>query len=90
MTKPVWRVGTKVYRTIYRDDVLVGVMDTPELAQQVVEALNGVAPAPCGDLKCLICCPKPKKFARCICIGAMNTRKPTLGCEVHYPKKPSR
>lgn len=41
----VWRAGRKVGRTLYRDDVLVGVMDTPELAAQVVEALNGTASA---------------------------------------------
>jgi hypothetical protein len=38
MTK--WRAGTKAMRTIYRDDVLVGIMDTPELAAQVVNALT--------------------------------------------------
>lgn len=37
-----WRVGTKVGRTIYDvNDVLIGVMDTPELATRVVEAVNG-------------------------------------------------
>jgi len=36
-----WRVGRKVGRTIYNDDdILIGVMDTPELAQLVVDALN--------------------------------------------------
>lgn len=35
-----WRTGRKVGRTIYRDEVLVGVMDTPELAAEVVAALN--------------------------------------------------
>ena len=45
---PAWRVGRSVGRTIYRmvgweaskADVLIGVMDTPELAAQVVEAVN--------------------------------------------------
>ena len=43
-----WRTGRKVGRTIYRqvgeepsdDDRLIGVMDTPELAALVVEAVN--------------------------------------------------
>lgn len=35
-----WRTGRKVGRTIYRDEVLVGVMDTPELAAQVVDAIS--------------------------------------------------
>lgn len=36
-----WRVGTSVGRTIY-DDIgrLIGVMDTPALAAQVVAAVN--------------------------------------------------
>lgn len=35
-----WRVGRSVGRTIYIGDRLVGLMDTPELAQQVVDAVN--------------------------------------------------
>jgi hypothetical protein len=43
-----WRVGRKVGRTIYQqvgpepsdDDVLIGFMDTPELAWQAVAAHN--------------------------------------------------
>jgi hypothetical protein len=43
-----WRTGRKVGRTIYRQfydepsdkDQLIGVMDTPELAQEVVESVN--------------------------------------------------
>lgn len=37
-----WRRGTKVGRTIYLDGKLVGLMDTPELAKRVIEALNYV------------------------------------------------
>lgn len=37
---PKYRTGTKVYRTIYRDDVLIGMMDTRELAEKAVHALN--------------------------------------------------
>lgn len=55
LTKVLWRVGTKVGRTIYAvvsddcddcddpaklNDVLIGVMDTPELAEEVVIAHN--------------------------------------------------
>jgi hypothetical protein len=36
-----WRVGSKVGRTIYIGDDLIGVMDTRELAAQVVAAVNG-------------------------------------------------
>lgn len=43
-----WRVGRKVGRTIYQqtgpepsdDDLLIGVMDTPDLAARVVRAVN--------------------------------------------------
>lgn len=35
-----WRVGRKVGRTLYLDDKLVGVVDTPELAVQIVEVMN--------------------------------------------------
>lgn len=35
-----WRVGTKLGRTLYKDNELVGLMDTPELARAVVAALN--------------------------------------------------
>lgn len=48
----VLRTGRKVHRTIYEqqgeqpsdDDPLVGVMDTPELAQAVVQAYNRPGP----------------------------------------------
>lgn len=50
-----WRTGRKVGRTIYLqvgpepsdDDVLIGVMDTPELAALAVQAVNG-GPQPNG------------------------------------------
>lgn len=36
-----WRVGRSVGRTLYdADDQLIGLMDTPELARAVVEAVN--------------------------------------------------
>ena len=37
------RVGRKVGRTIYDGDTLIGVMDTPELAAMVVDAVNATA-----------------------------------------------
>lgn len=36
-----WRVGGKLKRTLYRDDQLVGLVDTGEIAAEIVEALNG-------------------------------------------------
>lgn len=46
-----WRVGRSVGRTIYdANDALIGVMDTPELAQEVVDARNGVTPKPVGNV----------------------------------------
>lgn len=49
-----WRVGRSVGRTVYRQDggepgkgdELIGVMDTPALAEQVVTAVNAVAALP--------------------------------------------
>lgn len=49
----VWRVGRSVKRTIYRqvgedpskDDVLLGLMDTPELAALAVAAVNAYTEA---------------------------------------------
>ena len=46
-----WRVGRKVGRTIYiqrgaepsDDDPLIGVMDTPDLAREAVDAFNWVS-----------------------------------------------
>lgn len=39
-----WRVGRKLGRTLYRDEHCVGMVDTPELAAEIVSALNGSAP----------------------------------------------
>lgn len=49
----MWRTGRSVGRTIYRmvgpvaskDDVLIGVMDTPQLAVRVVAAVNAASAA---------------------------------------------
>ena len=37
-----WRVGRKVGRTVYCDDALVGLMDTPAIAANVVACLNAI------------------------------------------------
>lgn len=53
-----WRTGRHVGRTIYAqagpepsrdDDVLIGVMDTPELAEDAVAAHNALLPRPYGE-----------------------------------------
>jgi hypothetical protein len=36
-----WRVGRKLGRTLYRGDQVVGMVDTPELAADIVAAMNG-------------------------------------------------
>jgi hypothetical protein len=45
-----WRVGTKLGRTLYRDEVFVGTVDTPEIAAEIVAAMNAKAEptCPCG------------------------------------------
>lgn len=35
-----WRVGQKLGRTLYKDEILVGMMDTVVLAEQVVAVMN--------------------------------------------------
>lgn len=35
-----WRTGRTLGRTLYRDDVCVGMVDTPELAKSIVDAMN--------------------------------------------------
>lgn len=43
MSKPRWRVGTKLGRTLYVDNHCVGMVDSPGIAAEIVAALNGVA-----------------------------------------------
>lgn len=38
----IYRVGKKLGRTIYRDDVLIGIMDTADDASTVVRSLNRI------------------------------------------------
>jgi hypothetical protein len=40
MSDARWRVGAKLGRTLYRDDRCVGMVDTPELAAEIVTAMN--------------------------------------------------
>jgi hypothetical protein len=41
MREPVyWRPGSKVHRTLYRGDELVGLVDSAELALEIVSAVN--------------------------------------------------
>jgi hypothetical protein len=37
-----WRTGKKLGRTLYRDEVCVGIVDTPEIANEIVGALAEV------------------------------------------------
>lgn len=37
-----WRIGRKLGRTLYRDEVCVGMVDTPELAAEIVEKMNAL------------------------------------------------
>lgn len=38
---PAWRVGRKLGRTLYRGEQCVGMVDTPELAWEIVRAMSG-------------------------------------------------
>jgi hypothetical protein len=44
VSEPRWRVGKELERALYRNDQCVGMVDSPELAAEIVAALNGVAP----------------------------------------------
>lgn len=47
MTAETWRVGRKLRRTLYVDDQVVGMVDTPDLAARIVAAMNqGSVPNP--------------------------------------------
>jgi hypothetical protein len=37
----VWRVGRKLGRTLYKDDVCVGMVDSVALAEEIVATMNG-------------------------------------------------
>jgi hypothetical protein len=40
MTEPRWRVGRKLGRTLYRDEICVGMVDTEVIAQAIVDRMN--------------------------------------------------
>jgi hypothetical protein len=64
-----WRVGRKVGRTLYEDDELIGVMDTRELAAEVVAAVRRLAAV--LDLH------RPDQYGRCsYCRDVGNGRIP--------------
>ena len=55
---PRWRVGRTLGRTLYIGEQLVGMVDTPELAERIVEAMNagdGATCEGCGSLDPEIC-----------------------------------
>jgi hypothetical protein len=39
-----WRVGKKLGRTLYRNDVCVGFVDTPAIAAEIVSGMNAGSP----------------------------------------------
>jgi hypothetical protein len=43
---PRWRVGRSLGRTLYLDDKVIGMVDTPELAARIVAAMNRATGAP--------------------------------------------
>lgn len=59
-----WRVGRKVGRTIYLqrglepsdNDILIGVMDTPDYAEHVVNAHNASVATPSTHILCRFGC----------------------------------
>lgn len=65
-----WRVGRSVGRTLYLDGKLIGLVDTPELAAEIVETMNRVgrlldevltAPGHTGTTDCCTYgCPAPE------------------------------
>lgn len=42
MANENWRVGSKLGRTLYRDGICVGMVDSPEIAAEIVEAMDAV------------------------------------------------
>jgi hypothetical protein len=63
---PKWRVGRKLGRTLYKEDACVGMVDTPELATEIVARMNEIA-RPSRGLACETCL-----GARVICYRDMK------------------
>jgi hypothetical protein len=56
-----WRVGVKLGRTLYKDDVCVGMVDTPALAEEICARMNeGRAWSPNTDVDTLPLCDCPE------------------------------
>jgi hypothetical protein len=75
---PRWRVGRKLGRTLYFDDVCVGMVDTPELAARIVARMNERMRPPRG-LACKKCL-----GARVLCFKDMKAvpceKENEIGC----------
>jgi hypothetical protein len=62
---PRWRVGRSLGRTLYLDDKVIGMVDTPELASDIVAAMNewestrNDGKPYCDDPDCPDCGPTP-------------------------------
>lgn len=60
-TPGTWRTGRKVFRTVYADDRLIGVMDRPEdaalcaAAPELLEALKSMLSGDHTPDKCPVC-----------------------------------
>ena len=78
-----WRVGRKLGRTLYKDDACVGMVDTPELAVEIVHSMNETWP--CG--MCGAAHPKGLTHSQCVCRHLRceaGTRR-CLDCNEHVP-----
>lgn len=68
-----YRVGRSLGRTIYRqvgdepskDDVFLGIMDTPALAEMVVDALNATEPRNTVEPPGCYCCSGESRGVHC-------------------------
>jgi len=47
-----WHQGTKLGRTLYIDDICIGMVDTPELAKSIVDKMNLNNPKKCWRTDC--------------------------------------
>lgn len=74
MRYPLWRTGRKLKKTLYErvatdgpsdDDHFIGIMETPELARRVVDAVNIVARMGSHVVQA-----RPEEVAMCIECGA--------------------
>jgi hypothetical protein len=67
----VWRVGRKLGRTLYKDDICVGMVDTPELARAIVLAMNA----------------KEVIKAACLVVDAWDNTQPPPFSDARSPKQ---